>query len=72
MLFFILFFAVCPAYLFVEIESNMICFLPRLAKFLNLKKEASSFAGRIIEPVLRLLNENGLVAVWYTLFILKA
>ncbi|TKW38731.1 hypothetical protein SEVIR_1G135200v4 [Setaria viridis] len=34
----------------------------RLAKFLNLKKEASSFAGRIIESVLRLLNENGLVA----------
>ncbi|CAN6251339.1 unnamed protein product [Urochloa humidicola] len=34
----------------------------RLAKFLNLKKEASSFAGRIIEPVLRLLNANVLVA----------
>jgi len=34
----------------------------RLAKFLNLKKEASAFAGRVVEPVLRLLNENGLVA----------
>ncbi|CAN6278368.1 unnamed protein product [Urochloa humidicola] len=34
----------------------------RLAKFLNLKKEASSFAGRIVEPVLRLLNANVLVA----------
>jgi len=36
--------------------------LIRLAKFLNLKKEASAFAGRVVEPVLRLLNENGLVA----------
>ncbi|KXG29400.2 hypothetical protein SORBI_3004G030800 [Sorghum bicolor] len=34
----------------------------RLAKFLNLKKEGSSFAGRVVEPVLRLLNENALVA----------
>ncbi|CAD6248182.1 unnamed protein product [Miscanthus lutarioriparius] len=34
----------------------------RLAKFLNLKKEGSSFAGRVVEPALRLLNENGLVA----------
>ncbi|KAL6877598.1 hypothetical protein ACP4OV_012813 [Aristida adscensionis] len=34
----------------------------RLAKFLNLKKEASSFAGRVVEPVLRLLNGNGSVA----------
>ncbi|CAN6231417.1 unnamed protein product [Urochloa humidicola] len=34
----------------------------RLAKFLNLKKEASSFAGRIVEPVLRLLNANVPVA----------
>ncbi|KAF8656892.1 hypothetical protein HU200_060454 [Digitaria exilis] len=34
----------------------------RLAKFGNLKKEASSFAGRIVEPVLQILNENGLVA----------
>ncbi|CAL4888073.1 unnamed protein product [Urochloa decumbens] len=34
----------------------------RLAEFLNLKKEASSFAGRIVEPVLRLLNANVLVA----------
>ncbi|RLM80182.1 proline- glutamic acid- and leucine-rich protein 1-like isoform X2 [Panicum miliaceum] len=40
--------------------SNMI--LIRLAKVLNLKKEASAFAGRVVEPVLRLLNENGLVA----------
>ncbi|KAG2650672.1 hypothetical protein PVAP13_1NG198100 [Panicum virgatum] len=46
--------------LFVYTESNMI--LIRLAKFLNLKKEASAFAGRVVEPVLRLLNENGLVA----------
>ncbi|KAM0898062.1 hypothetical protein ACQ4PT_022152 [Festuca glaucescens] len=34
----------------------------RLAKFLNLKKEASSFAGRVVEPLLLLLNENGPVA----------
>lgn len=34
----------------------------RLAKFSNLKKEGSSFAGRVVEPVLRLLNQNGLVA----------
>ncbi|XP_062218887.1 uncharacterized protein LOC133918828 isoform X2 [Phragmites australis] len=34
----------------------------RLAKFLSLKKEASSFAGRVVEPVLRLLNETGPVA----------
>nr|CAB3449679.1 unnamed protein product [Digitaria exilis] len=34
----------------------------RLAKFGNLKKEASSFAGSIVEPVLQILNENGLVA----------
>ncbi|KAJ1283929.1 hypothetical protein BS78_03G164900 [Paspalum vaginatum] len=34
----------------------------RLATFLNLKKEASSFAGRVVEPVLRLLDENDLVA----------
>ncbi|GJM88488.1 hypothetical protein PR202_ga04559 [Eleusine coracana subsp. coracana] len=34
----------------------------RLAKFLNLKKEASSFAGRVVEPVLQLLNENAPVA----------
>jgi hypothetical protein len=54
--------------LFVYTESNMI--LIRLAKFLNLKKEASAFAGRVVEPVLRLLNENGLVAVCSTLFIL--
>ena len=54
--------------LFVYTESNMI--LIRLAKFLNLKKEASAFAGRVVEPVLRLLNENGLVAVCCTLFIL--
>ncbi|AQK68174.1 hypothetical protein ZEAMMB73_Zm00001d015151 [Zea mays] len=33
-----------------------------LAKFSNLKKEGSSFAGRVVEPVLRLLNQNGLVA----------
>ncbi|GJN14295.1 hypothetical protein PR202_gb01099 [Eleusine coracana subsp. coracana] len=38
------------------------CFV-RLAKFLNLKKEASSFAGRVVEPVLQLLNENAPVAV---------
>ena len=44
--------------------------LIRLAKFLNLKKEASAFAGRVVEPVLRLLNENGLVAVSSTIFIL--
>lgn len=53
-------------------ESNFICFLIRLAKFLNLKKEGSSFAGRVVEPVLRLLNQNGLIAVWSTLFILMA
>uniref|UniRef100_A0A0D3G5L6 Pre-rRNA-processing protein RIX1 N-terminal domain-containing protein n=1 Tax=Oryza barthii TaxID=65489 RepID=A0A0D3G5L6_9ORYZ len=34
----------------------------RLARFLNLKKEASSFAGRLVEPVLLLLNGNGQVA----------
>ncbi|XBI72354.1 hypothetical protein VPH35_066327 [Triticum aestivum] len=34
----------------------------RLAKYLNLKKEASSFAGRVVEPLLLLLNENGPVA----------
>ncbi|KAF0928080.1 hypothetical protein E2562_037723 [Oryza meyeriana var. granulata] len=34
----------------------------RLARFLNLKKEASSFAGRVVEPVLLLLNANGPVA----------
>ncbi|KAE8782287.1 proline-, glutamic acid- and leucine-rich protein 1 [Hordeum vulgare] len=34
----------------------------RLVKFLNLKKEASSFAGRVVEPLLLLLNENGPVA----------
>jgi hypothetical protein len=34
-----------------------------LAKFLNLKKEASSFAGRVVEPLLLLLNENGPVVV---------
>ncbi|PNT66437.1 hypothetical protein BRADI_3g11327v3 [Brachypodium distachyon] len=31
----------------------------RLANFLNLKKEASSFAGRVVELLLLLLNENG-------------
>ncbi|TVU32378.1 hypothetical protein EJB05_24107 [Eragrostis curvula] len=34
----------------------------RLSKFLNLKKEASSFAGRVVEPMLQLLNENGPLA----------
>ncbi|KAL5231909.1 hypothetical protein ABZP36_030685 [Zizania latifolia] len=34
----------------------------RLAKFLNLKKEATSLAGRVVEPVLPLLNEIGPVA----------
>ncbi|KAK3156687.1 hypothetical protein QOZ80_2AG0110520 [Eleusine coracana subsp. coracana] len=33
----------------------------RLAKFVNLKKEASSFAGRVVEPVLLLINENASV-----------
>jgi hypothetical protein len=57
---------------FICTESHIIRFLIRLAKFLNLKKEGSSFAGRVVEPVLRLLNENALVAVWSTLFILMA
>ena len=35
-----------------------------MAKFLNLKKEASSFAGRVVEPALQHLNENAPVAVW--------
>lgn len=48
---------------FIYTESHIIRFLIRLAKFLNLKKEGSSFAGRVVEPALRLLNENGLVAV---------
>uniref|UniRef100_J3M5P5 Pre-rRNA-processing protein RIX1 N-terminal domain-containing protein n=1 Tax=Oryza brachyantha TaxID=4533 RepID=J3M5P5_ORYBR len=34
----------------------------RMARCLNLKKEASSFAGRVVEPVLLLLNGNGPVA----------
>lgn len=51
-------------WLFCSVESKIICCLVRLAKFLNLKKEASSFAGRVVEPVLLLLNENGPVAVW--------
>ena len=57
---------------FIYTESHIIRFLIRLAKFLNLKKEGSSFAGRVVEPALRLLNENGLVAVRSTHFILMA
>lgn len=44
-------------------ENNIFFCLLRLARFLNLKKEASSFAGRLVEPVLLLLNGNGQVAV---------
>jgi hypothetical protein len=40
-----------------------------LAKFLNLKKKASSFAGRVVELVLQLLNENAPVTVWSKNFI---
>jgi hypothetical protein len=48
---------------FCSVERNINCSLIRLGKFLNLKKEASSFAGRVVEPLLLLLNENGPVAV---------
>uniref|UniRef100_A0A0D9WER0 Pre-rRNA-processing protein RIX1 N-terminal domain-containing protein n=1 Tax=Leersia perrieri TaxID=77586 RepID=A0A0D9WER0_9ORYZ len=34
----------------------------RLSRFFNFKKEASSFAGRVVEPALLLLNRNGPVA----------
>jgi hypothetical protein len=61
-------FCVYYACLFYLPESNTI-FWVRLAKFLNLKKEASSFAGRVVELVLQLLNENAPVAVWSKNFI---
>ncbi|KAL6646777.1 hypothetical protein ACP70R_015471 [Stipagrostis hirtigluma subsp. patula] len=51
----------------VQLISSVSCtsmrdLFARLAKFLNLKKEASSFAGRVVEPALRLLNGNASVA----------
>ncbi|KAJ6801190.1 proline-, glutamic acid- and leucine-rich protein 1 isoform X2 [Iris pallida] len=36
----------------------------RLAVFSNLKKDATSLAGKLIQPVLQLLNENGTDSVW--------
>ncbi|KAL6640323.1 hypothetical protein ACP70R_022172 [Stipagrostis hirtigluma subsp. patula] len=51
----------------VQLISSVSCtsmrdLFARLAKFLHLKKEASSFAGRVVEPALRLLNGNASVA----------
>ncbi|XP_072960593.1 uncharacterized protein [Typha angustifolia] len=36
----------------------------RLAGLLYLKKDTTSLAGRLVQPVLQLLNENGQVAIW--------
>lgn len=39
----------------------------RSAGFPSLKKDATSFAGRLIQPVLQLLNNDGAEAVWVSL-----
>lgn len=50
----------------------MLSFFIRLAKFSNLKDEATSFAQKVVQPSLRLLDQNGPVAVWTSLLFLKA
>ncbi|OAY80601.1 hypothetical protein ACMD2_16403 [Ananas comosus] len=36
----------------------------RLANFSNLKKDSTSFAGKLVQPVLQLLNEDGPFTLW--------
>ncbi|KAE8708996.1 Detected protein of unknown function [Hibiscus syriacus] len=38
--------------------------LTRLARFFEVKKDANSLAGKLIQPVLKLLNEDNVEAVW--------
>ncbi|KAJ6791869.1 proline-, glutamic acid- and leucine-rich protein 1 isoform X2 [Iris pallida] len=51
---------------FVKLAScaTLADFFTRLAVFPNLKKDATSLAGKLIQPILHLLNENGTESVW--------
>ncbi|XP_010939528.1 uncharacterized protein [Elaeis guineensis] len=51
---------------FVKVAScaSLADLFTRSAGFTSLKKDATSFAGRLIQPVLQLLNNDGAEAVW--------
>lgn len=39
----------------------------RLATFPNVKKEATSLTGKLIQPILNLLDEDGAESVWVSI-----
>lgn len=53
----------CYCFCFYDLRSYFLCWF-RLVGFLNVKKDGTALAGKLIQPLLKLLNDDHSEAIW--------